>query len=124
MRGMKPDAVVIVATVKALKYNGGVPKTELSAGEPYRTGEGHSQPVKARGEHHPGVRPALPWWPSTGSPTDTDAELNLISGEVRRSTGVNVAMSEVWGKGSEGGLELADEVLRLCEQAPRFPLCL
>ena len=112
--GMKPSAVVIVATVKALKYNGGVPKTELGQENLEALEKGLPNLLK----HVENITQVF------GLPAvvainrfvnDTDAELALIRDKCR-VLGVNVALSEVWGKGGEGGEELGREVLRLCEQ--------
>ncbi len=116
--GMTPDAVVIVATVKALKYNGGVAKTELSAENLEALERGLPNLLK----HVENITQVF------GLPCvvainrfvqDTDAELELIRSKCAE-LGVNVAMSEVWGKGGAGGIELAEEVLRLCEQPKDF----
>ena len=61
-------------------------------------------------------------WPSTASPQDTEAELKLIEDKCK-ALGVNVALSEVWGKGGAGGKELAEEVVRLCEEPNNFDYC-
>ena len=111
MAGLAPDAVVVVATVRALKHHGGVPKAELGSGEPRRPGEGPAQPAGAmwttctnvyglpcvvainrfphryRGGAGPDRRAAAASWAST------------------------CALSEVWAKGGEGGVELAEEVV-------------
>ena len=116
--GMEPDAVVIVATVKALKYNGGVPKTELGQENLTALEKGIPNLLK----HVENITQVfgLPAVVAINRFTqDTDAELNLIR-EKCAQYGVNVALSEVWGKGSEGGLELAEEVLRLCEKPHDF----
>ncbi len=119
--GLHPDAVVIVATVKALKYNGGVPKTELGAENLEALEKGLPNLLK----HVENITQVF------GLPAvvainrfvnDTDAELDLIRRKCAEY-GVNVAMSEVWGKGGAGGVELANEVLRLCEQENRFQFC-
>ncbi len=116
--GMTPDAVVIVATVKALKYNGGVAKTELGAENLEALERGLPNLLK----HVENITQVF------GLPCvvainrfvqDTDAELELIRSKCAE-LGVNVAMSEVWGKGGAGGIELAEEVLRLCEQPKDF----
>ena len=116
--GMTPDAVVIVATVKALKYNGGVPKAELGAENLEALERGLPNLLK----HVENITQVF------GLPCvvainrfvqDTDAELELIRSKCAE-LGVNVAMSEVWGKGGAGGVELAKEVLRLCEQPRDF----
>ena len=116
--GMDPSAVVIVATVKALKYNGGVPKAELGSENLEALEKGLPNLLK----HVENITQVY------GLPAvvainrfsqDTDAELNLIR-EKCAQYGVNVALSEVWGKGGAGGLELAEEVLRLCQQPHTF----
>ena len=112
--GMKPSAVVIVATVKALKYNGGVPKTELGRENLAALEKGLPNLLK----HVENITRVfgLPAVVAINRFTsDTDAELALIRDKCRE-LGVNVALSEVWGKGGAGGEELAREVLRLCEQ--------
>ena len=116
--GIKPDAVVLVATVRALKYNGGVPKAEL--------GEENLEAVRAGLpnllRHVSNVKDVwgLPVVVAVNAfPTDTEAELALVERECEK-LGVNVALSEVWAKGGEGGLALAEEVVRLCEQPSDF----
>ena len=112
--GLKPSAVVIVATVKALKYNGGVPKTELGREDLAALEKGLPNLLK----HVENITRVfgLPAVVAINRFTnDTDAELALIRDKCRE-LGVNVALSEVWGKGGAGGEELAREVLRLCEQ--------
>ncbi len=116
--GMDPSAVVIVATVKALKYNGGVPKTELGAENLEALEKGLPNLLK----HVENITKVfgLPCVVAINRFTqDTDAELELIRFKCAE-LGVNVAMSEVWGKGGDGGIELAEEVLRLCEQPHTF----
>lgn len=116
--GMEPSAVVIVATVKALKYNGGVPKAELAQENLEALEKGIPNLLK----HVENITQVF------GLPAvvainrfvqDTDAELQLIRDKCAQY-GVNVALSEVWGKGGQGGIELAEEVLRLCEQTGNF----
>lgn len=112
--GLRPSAVVIVATVKALKYNGGVAKADLGAENLEALEKGLPNLLK----HVENVTQVfkLPAVVAINRfPTDTEAELNLIK-EKCRELGVNVALSEVWGKGSEGGTELAEEVIRLAEK--------
>jgi len=112
--GLRPSAVVIVATVKALKYNGGVAKADLGAENLEALEKGLPNLLK----HVENVTQVfkLPAVVAINRfPTDTEAELNLIR-ERCRELGVNVALSEVWGKGSEGGVELAEEVIRLSEK--------
>ncbi|MCD8333953.1 MAG: formate--tetrahydrofolate ligase, partial [Clostridiales bacterium] len=116
--GLDPSAVVIVATVKALKYNGGVPKTELGRENLEALEKGLPNLLK----HVENITRVfnLPCVVAINRFTqDTDAELNLIR-EKCRALGVNVVLSEVWGKGGAGGIELAKEVLRLCEQPHSF----
>ncbi|MEL7648044.1 MAG: formate--tetrahydrofolate ligase [Sedimentibacter sp.] len=111
MTGLKPSAVVIVASVKALKYNGGVLKAELGAENLQALEKGIPNLLK----HVENITQVfkLPAVVAINKfPTDTEAELNFIKDKCME-LGVNVALSEVWGKGSEGGLELAQEVLRL-----------
>jgi formate--tetrahydrofolate ligase len=112
--GLRPSAVVIVATVKALKYNGGVAKPDLGAENLEALEKGLPNLLK----HVENVTQVfkLPAVVAINRfPTDTEAELNLIR-ERCRELGVNVALSEVWGKGSIGGKELAEEVIRLSEK--------
>lgn len=109
--GLKPSAVVIVATVKALKYNGGVAKADLGSENLEALEKGLPNLLK----HVENITQVfkLPAVVAINKfPTDTAAELELIR-EKCRELGVNVALSEVWGKGSEGGTELAQEVIRL-----------
>ncbi|WP_313339084.1 formate--tetrahydrofolate ligase [Sedimentibacter sp.] len=113
--GLKPSAVVIVATVKALKYNGGVAKADLGAENLAALEKGLPNLLK----HVENITQVfkLPAVVAINKfPTDTDAELNLIK-EKCKELGVNVALSEVWGNGSKGGQELADEVIRLTEKS-------
>ena len=112
--GLKPSAVVIVATVKALKYNGGIAKADLGAENLEALEKGLPNLLK----HVENITQVfkLPAVVAINKfPTDTDAELNLIK-EKCKELGVNVALSEVWGKGSQGGQELANEVVRLTEK--------
>lgn len=116
--GLDPSAVVIVATVKALKYNGGVAKTDLGAENLEALERGLPNLLK----HVENITRVfgLPCVVAINRFTqDTDAELELIRSKCAE-LGVNVAMSEVWGKGGDGGMELAQEVLRLCEQPHEF----
>lgn len=109
---------MIVATVKALKYNGGVPKSELGAENLEALEKGLPNLLK----HVENITQVfgLPAVVAINRFTqDTDAELDMIR-EKCRELGVNVAMSEVWEKGGDGGLELAEEVLRLCELPHQF----
>ena len=116
--GMTPDAVVIVATVKALKYTGGVAKADLGAENLEALERGLPNLLK----HVENITQVygLPCVVAINRfVNDTDAELELIRSKCRE-LGVNVAMSEVWAKGGEGGVELAEEVLRLCGQEKHF----
>jgi len=119
--GLTPDAVVIVATVKALKYNGGVPKAELGAEDLAALERGLPNLLK----HVENITQVygLPCVVAINRfVNDSDAELELIASKCRE-LGVNVALSEVWGKGGDGGIELAKEVLRLCDQPKDFRFC-
>lgn len=113
MSGIRPNAVVLVATIKALKYNGGVPKTELQAENLEALEKGIPNLLKhienIMQVYHLPVVVAI-----NAFPTDTKAELELVR-EKCKELGANVALSEVWAHGGEGGEELAKEVLRLCE---------
>ena len=118
MAGLKPDAVVIVATVRALKYNGGVPKAELNAENLEVLEKGMPNLLK----HVSNIKNVykLPCVVAINAfPTDTKAELDLVE-EKCKELGVNVALSEVWAKGGEGGLKLAEEVIRLVEEPNDF----
>ena len=113
MAGIRPNAVVLVATIKALKYNGGVPKTELKTENLEALEKGIPNLLKhienITKVYHLPVVVAI-----NAFPTDTEAELALVR-EKCEELGANVALSEVWARGGEGGEELAKEVIRLCE---------
>ena len=114
MTGIRPSAVVLVATIKALKYNGGVAKADLGAENLEAIEKGLPNLLK----HIENITNVygLPVVVAINRfPTDTEAELALVR-EKCNELGVNVALSEVWGKGGAGGEELAKEVVRLCEQ--------
>ena len=118
LAGLKPDAVVMVATVRALKYHGGVPKTELNRENLEALEKGLPNLL----QHVDNIKNVfgLPCVVAVNAfPTDTRAELELVE---RRCAelGVNVALSEVWAKGGEGGRALAEEVVRLCGQPNCF----
>ena len=118
MAGLKPSAVVIVATVRALKYNGGGPKAELNAENLAALEKGMPNLLK----HVSNIKNVykLPCVVAINAfPTDTKAELDLVE-EKCKELGVNVALSEVWAKGGEGGLKLAEEVIRLVEEPNDF----
>ena len=118
MAGLKPSCVVLVATARALKYNGGVPKAETGK----ENLEALEQGLPNLLQHVSNITTVykLPCVVAINRfPTDTEAELKLIETKCKE-LGVNVALSEVWGKGGEGGVELAKEVIRLCEQPNDF----
>ena len=121
MAGLKPAAVVVVATVRALKMHGGLKKTELNtenlaaleAGLPNLLGHVSNM---TEVYHLPCVVAINRF------PTDTEGELKLVEDKCRE-LGVNAVLSEVWGKGGAGGTALAEEVVRLCEQENDFAFC-
>ena len=114
LAGLCPNAVVIVATVRALKSHGGVPKAELNTENLGALEKGlpnllhHVNTI--RSTYHLPCVVAI-----NAFPTDTEAELRLVE-EKCRELGVRAVLSEVWAKGGEGGKALAEEVVRLCEQ--------
>lgn len=118
--GLRPDAVVVVATVRALKHHGGAAKGTLEQ-EDLAALERGLPNLLAHLENITVRFGCPPWSPSTVSRADTEAELRLVR-ERCAALGVRVALSEVWAKGGEGGLELADEVLALTEQPSSFRL--
>ena len=114
LAGLKPDAVVVVATVRALKNHGGVAKADLNE-ENLEALEAGLPNLLQHVENITQVY-NLPCVVAINRfPTDTEAELALVERKCRE-LGVNVALSEVWAKGGEGGLALADEVVRLCQE--------
>ncbi|MCQ2553922.1 MAG: formate--tetrahydrofolate ligase [Clostridia bacterium] len=118
MAGIKPSAVVIVATVRSLKFNGGVPKTELNRENLEALEKGIPNLLK----HIDNITNVykLPCVVAINAfPTDTKAELDFVEAKCKE-LGVNVALSEVWAKGGAGGVALAEEVVRLCEQPSYF----
>ena len=118
MANLHPSAIVVVATVRALKYHGGVPKTELGAENLEALEKGLPNLL----QHVSNVKNVwgVPCVVAVNRfPTDTEAELQLVEAKCRE-LGVNVALSEVWGKGGEGGMALAEEVVRLCEEPNNF----
>ena len=113
LAGLKPDAAVVVATVRALKNHGGMAKADL-AEENLEALEAGLPNLLQHVENITNVY-NLPCVVAINAfPTDTKAELDLVEAKCRE-LGVNVALSEVWAKGGEGGLALADEVVALCE---------
>jgi len=116
--GLKPAAVVLVATVRALKHHGGVAKADLN-NENLEALEKGLPNLLRHVENVTNVF-GLPCVVAINRfPADTDAELELIRSKCKE-LGVNVALSEVWGKGGDGGVELAEEVVRLCETSSSF----
>ena len=113
LTGLKPDAVVVVATVRALKNHGGVAKDALNE-ENLQALEAGLPNLLQHVENITNVFNLPCVVAIYRFPTDTEAELKLVEDKCRE-LGVNVALSEVWAKGGEGGLALADEVVRLCE---------
>lgn len=121
LAGLKPDAVVVVATVRALKNHGGVSKDELG-NENLEALEAGLPNLLQHVENITGVY-KLPCVVAINRfPTDTEAELALVE-EKCKELGVNVALSEVWAKGGKGGIALAEEVVRLCEEPNDFAFC-
>mgnify|MGYP002678241434 FL=1 len=118
MADIRPAAVVVVATVRALKHHGGVSKADLGTENLSALEKGlpnllqHVENI-TKGFGLPAVVAINRF------PTDTEAELKLVEDKCRQ-LGVNVALSEVWGKGGEGGIALAEEVVRLCEEPNDF----
>ena len=111
--GLKPDAVVIVATVRALKYHGGVAKNDLNEENLDALTKGLPNLL----QHVSNIKDVfgLPCVVAINAfPTDTEEELALVE-EKCRQMGVNAVLSEVWAKGGEGGAALAEEVVRLCQ---------
>ncbi|NLL62939.1 MAG: formate--tetrahydrofolate ligase [Ruminococcaceae bacterium] len=118
LANLKPDAVIIVATIKALKYNGGVPKTEVGNENLEALEKGIPNLLK----HVENITQVfgLPAVVALNRFTnDTDAEIELVTRKCKE-LGVNVKLAEVWAKGGEGGIELAEEIIRLCEQPNSF----
>ena len=118
LAGLRPDAAVVVATVRALKMHGGLALNELGTEDLDALRRG----VPNLLHHVRCIRDTfgLPCVVAINRfPTDTEAELKLVEDKCRE-LGVNVALSEVWAKGGEGGLALADEVVRLCEEPNDF----
>ena len=120
--GIRPDVVVIVATVRALKYNGGVPKDQLNE-ENLEALEAGLPNLLKHIENITQVYKLPAVVAINRFPLDTEAELKLVEDKCNE-LGVNVALSEVWAKGGEGGLEVAKEVLKLIDQADnQFEYC-
>ena len=119
--GLRPSAVVIVATVRALKMHGGAAKTELAAENLQALEEGLPNLLR----HVSNIKNVygLPAVVAVNRfPTDTDAEIALVI-ERCKELGVNVRLSTVWAEGGKGGEELAREVVRLCKERSNFQFC-
>ncbi len=116
--GLHPDAVVMVATVRALKYHGGVAKENLNEENLEALEKGLPNLLQHVGNiknvYHLPCVVAI-----NAFPTDTKAELDLVQKKCNE-LGVNAVLSEVWAKGGEGGKALAEEVVRLCEEPNDF----
>ena len=121
MAHLKPSAVVVVATVRALKMHGGLKKTELGAENLAALEAG--LPNLLRHVSNMTEVYHLPCVVAINRfPTDTERELRLVEDKCR-ALGVNAVLSEVWGRGGAGGTALAEEVVRLCEQENDFAFC-
>ena len=121
MAGLTPSAVVVVATVRALKYHGGVAKADLNNENLEALEKGLPNLL----QHVGNIKNVygLPVVVAINAfPTDTKAELDMVEAKCKE-LGVNVALSEVWAKGGEGGKALAEEVVRLCEEPSEFKFC-
>ena len=118
LAGLRPSAVVVVATVRALKSHGGVPKAELN----HENLDALEKGLPNLLHHVDTIRNTfhLPCVVAVNAfPTDTEAELRLVEDKCRE-LGVRAVLSEVWAKGGEGGKALAEEVVRLCEEPDHF----
>ena len=118
MAGLRPNAVVIVSTVRSLKYNGGVTKADLGAENLEALEKGLPNLLK----HVSNIRDVygLPCVVAINEfPTDTAAEVRLVEDKCKE-LGVNVVLSQVWAKGGEGGKALAEEIIRLVEEPSDF----
>ena len=118
MAGLRPDAVVVVATVRALKMHGGLDKKQLGTEDLAALEKGLPNLLR----HVSNIKNVykLPCVVAVNRfPTDTDAEIELVIAKCRE-LGVNVRLSTVWADGGKGGMALAEEVVRLCEQKNDF----
>ena len=118
MANLKPDAVVVVATVRALKHHGGVSKEDLNIENLDALEKGLPNLL----QHVSNITNVykLPCVVAINAfPTDTKQELDLVERKCKE-LGVNVALSEVWAKGGEGGIELAKQVVELCDKQNNF----
>ena len=119
--GLRPSAVVVVATVRALKMHGGLAKEELKEEDLQALEKGLPNLLR----HVSNIKNvySLPVVVAVNRfPTDTDAEIALVI-QTCRELGVNTVLSDVWAKGGEGGEELAREVVRLCDEQHDFRFC-
>ncbi len=119
--GLRPSAVVVVATVRALKMHGGLAKEELKEEDLQALEKGLPNLLR----HVSNIKNvySLPVVVAVNRfPTDTDAEIALVI-QTCRELGVNTVLSDVWAKGGEGGEELAREVVRLCDEENAFRFC-
>ncbi len=118
--GLRPKAVVVVATVRALKMHGGLKKDSLGSEDLEALDKGLPNLLR-----HVSVMTDVYKIPCVVAvnrfPTDTEAELELVARRCRE-LGVNAVLSEVWGKGGEGGIALAEEVVRLCKRESSLEL--
>ncbi|MBQ2931921.1 MAG: formate--tetrahydrofolate ligase [Clostridia bacterium] len=115
---LKPSAVVVVATIRALKMHGGVPKTELNAENLDALAAGIPNLLR----HVSNIKDVykLPCVVALNRfPTDTESEVQLVIDKCRE-LGVNAVLSNVWAEGGKGGVEMAEEVIRLCEEESSF----
>jgi len=121
MAGLTPSAVVIVATIRALKMHGGLAKTELNTENLVALEQGIPNLLR-----HVSNLKNVYGLPSVVAinrfPTDTEAEISLLM-EKCEKLGVRVVLSEVWAKGGNGGIALAEEVVKLCKAENRFQFC-
>lgn len=115
--GLKPDAAVLVATVRALKMHGGVAKTELAKENPAALEQGMANLAKHIENMNKFGLPAVV--AINVFPTDTEQELAFVV-KACQALGAEVALSEVWAKGGEGGISLAQKVLQAVDKASRF----
>lgn len=116
--GIKPSAVVIVATIRALKFHGGVQKSELNI----KNVEAVKKGIPNLLQHIDNIRNVygLPCVVVINAfPTDTDEEFGIITRECEKK-GVKAVLSDVWAKGGEGGMDLAKEVVKVCEEKNDF----
>lgn len=121
LAGLKPSAVVMVATIRALKMHGGVEKSDLGIENLEALEKGIPNLLR----HLSNITNVykLPCVVAVNKfPTDTDAEVELVMKKCKE-LGVNVALSDVWAKGGDGGTDLAQEVVRLCDMPNDFTFC-